>query len=428
MLLVCSSFWSATFAQPKTERAELDVLDYKVILEPNIAQKSLSGTIMIRFLKKGAASEVAFDCGSLIIDEAKCAELLSYRQEKQKLILKLSPMSQSDYLLAIKYHGTPSRGVSFFPEINQVHSVFHSNEWMVCNVQPSDRATIQISLIVPDSLIGIANGKLAEKLRLEQRKLSLTWVHETPIPAYTFGFAVGTFNYSSKRVGGTFLQYFSQGHTSTELALIFKESGNMLDFFQQKAALNYPLLQYNQILGKGEISQEMSGFTVIRNSYGQQVLKDSTQINLAAHELAHQWWGNMVTCRDWGHFWLNEGFAVFMSSAFKEQRFGRAAYLQDINDYQVEYQKVKDKGLDKPLVFPNWNNPSAEDRNLVYYKGAYVLHLLREELGDDLFWKGIQQYTQANFGKAVTTKDFQSAMEKASQQKLQPFFDQWCYK
>ncbi|MFK7935318.1 MAG: M1 family aminopeptidase, partial [Saprospiraceae bacterium] len=139
------------------------------------------------------------------------------------------------------------------------------------------------------------------------------------------------------------------------------------------------------------------------------------------------WWGNMITCESWKHFWLNEGFATFMSAAYNEHRFGQEKYQANINAYFEVYKKIKAKGNDKPLVFKQWSNPSGDDRSLVYFKGAYVLHLLRKELGDALFWKGIKSYTQTYYGQSVTTKDFQLAMEKSSGQSLENFFNEWVY-
>ena len=135
----------------------------------------------------------------------------------------------------------------------------------------------------------------------------------------------------------------------------------------------------------------------------------------------------MVTNRDWTHFWLNEGFANFMTAAYFEHRFGRAAYLSEIKRYRESYEKLRDAGFDKSLVFPDWNKPKREDRRLVYDKGAYVLYLLREELGDKLFWKGLKEYTRKYWGKSVETKDFQNSMEKASGKDLSKFFDKWVY-
>ena len=91
------------------------------------------------------------------------------------------------------------------------------------------------------------------------------------------------------------------------------------------------------------------------------------------------------------------------------------------------YKKVRDAGKDKSLVFPNWSKPTREDHRLVYDKGAYVLYLLRLELGDKLFWKGFKEYTRKYWGKSVETKDFQNAMEKASGKHLSKFFAKWIY-
>ena len=145
------------------------------------------------------------------------------------------------------------------------------------------------------------------------------------------------------------------------------------------------------------------------------------------HEAAHQWWGNMVTCHAWTEFWLNEGFATFMAAAYREQRFGRDVYVKDVASMKARYEQVRERGNDRPLVFSSWDRPTADDRTLVYQKGAYVLHELRELVGDAAFWAGIRRYTTEHFGKSVTTADFQTAMEQASGMDLRAFFDRWVY-
>ncbi|HZI48283.1 MAG TPA: M1 family aminopeptidase, partial [Pyrinomonadaceae bacterium] len=126
-------------------------------------------------------------------------------------------------------------------------------------------------------------------------------------------------------------------------------------------------------------------------------------------------------------FWLNEGIATFMAAAYLEHRFGRAAYLHEIEANRVAYEKVRDAGKDKSLVFPDWNRPSREDRTLVYDKGAYVLHLLREQMGERAFWNGIKIFTRRHFGKSVVTSDFVAAMEEANGKSLKEFFAKWVY-
>jgi aminopeptidase N len=116
-----------------------------------------------------------------------------------------------------------------------------------------------------------------------------------------------------------------------------------------------------------------------------------------------------------------------MAAAFTEHRFGREAYLREIDRTRTRYEKVRDSGHDRPLVFPDWDRPTSDDRTLVYQKGAFVLHLLRETLGERDFWKGIGAYTRAHVGQSVTTQDFQMAMEEASGRRLDVFFARWVY-
>ena len=215
------------------------------------------------------------------------------------------------------------------------------------------------------------------------------------------------------------------GFSEAQLREIANDIPGMISFFADRAGVPYSSRTYTQVLTARGIGQEMAGLAVLPESFGREVLADKRETWLSAHEVAHQWWGNMITCRDWTHFWLNEGFATFMVAAHKEHRFGREAYDQEISRIRARYERVRDAGKDRPLVFENWDRPTAEDRTIVYQKGAYVLHLLREELGDARFWRGIRDYTRQHYGRAVTTADFQSAMERAAGTSLESFFRRW---
>jgi len=135
----------------------------------------------------------------------------------------------------------------------------------------------------------------------------------------------------------------------------------------------------------------------------------------------------MVTCYAWTEFWLNEGFATYMAAAYREHRFGRETYLKDVASMKARYEEVRARGNDRPLIFPSWDRPTADDRTVVYQKGAYVLHELREHVGDAAFWAGIRRYTIDHFGTSVTTADLHTAMEQASGMNLRAFFDRWVY-
>jgi len=305
------------------------------------------------------------------------------------------------------------------------YTVFSTSQWMVCNDAPDDRARFTLDLLIPSDKNCVASGELIKKTDQKDKTL-YSWRQDYESPSYTYGFAIGNFHEYEEDHNGVTLKYYSKDYQPDELRDIFSNTRDMMDFFTQISGLDYVQSTYSQIL-MGDHYQEMSGFSVLKNSYGQLVQKDSTEMNLISHELAHQWWGNRITCKNWNHFWLNEGFATFLSAAYNERRFGREKYDSDIKSYFDVYQDIKNRGNDKSLIFEDWSNPTGDDRNLVYFKGAYVLHLLRQELGDAAFWKAIRSYSRKYAGKSVETIDFQRSVEESSGEDLDLFFNEWVY-
>ncbi|MEM9983045.1 MAG: M1 family aminopeptidase, partial [Bacteroidota bacterium] len=307
----------------------------------------------------------------------------------------------------------------------QMYTVFHTSEWMVCRDEVVDKALIDLGIVIPDSLQAVASGELFMKAPYKEGLDSYLWVQSYATSPYTYGFAIGNFQTLSRSYKTTQLNYLSPQY-GLDLDLIFWETPKIMAFLEEISGVAYYQNTYTQVL-MGAHYQEMAGMAVLKGSYGKHIIDNETEINLITHELAHQWWGNRITCQSWNHFWLNEAFATFLSAAYNEQAFGKEKYLEDIEAYRQVYLKVRDKGKDKPLVFESWHNPTREDRDIVYFKGAYVLHLLRETLGEAHFWKGLKAYSQKYFDKFVVTKNFQEEMERTSGKDLQPFFDRWVY-
>ncbi len=369
--------------------SSLDVRHYIATIEPDIASKSIKGTVEIQFATD--SQEPEFNCGNLVIDAVRLeGKAAKFSVRDRILRVQLPTISRTYKTIAIDFHGSPRFGIQFFPDRRQVYTVFSTSQWMVCNDDPSDRATVTFKLILPANLTPVANGRLVAQRELPNNKRVSEWVQKTPVPTYIFGFAAGPFKVVKEKHGGVEFQYFATNYNESEVRRIFRDTPDMLRFFEARAGLKYIDKTYTQVLAAGGVAQEMSSFTALRETYGKDVLANEQDVWLAAHELAHQWWGNMVTNRDWNHFWLNEGIATFIAAAYLEHRFGRAAYMREIETYRANYEKVRAAGKDKSLVFPNWNSPTREDRTLVYDKGAYVVHLLREEMGEDAFWRGLR--------------------------------------
>lgn len=423
-LLLFLFFFSGFIAQMDGQ-SQLDVLAYHVNLEPFPAKKQLEGSVSIQFSVPPNSKEVVFDSGNLAITRLEGQHAKGFVQKGKKTIISLAENDSTIYEIKLFYQGKPGRGLIFFDNAQKLYTVFFTSEWMICNANPDDKATLKLELLVPKGLISVASGVFKDSTEVGN-KMNYSWSQDYETPAYTYGFTIGSFNQSQEQYHDKLLQYYAEDYTSAEIDTIFQYTGDMISFFEEKSGIPLPQATYAQVL-IGNHYQEMSGFAVLKKSYGKLVLSDSTETNLISHELAHQWWGNRITCQSWNHFWLNEGFATFMSAAYNEHRFGKEKYQENIDAYFKVYQKVRSAGADKSLVFDDWSKPSRADRNLVYFKGAYVLHLLKEELGEAEFWKGIKFYSQTYNGQSVTTKDFQSAMEKAAARSLESFFKEWVY-
>lgn len=413
--------------------ADFNVIKYDAQIEPHMADKLVTGrvTVTLRPLVNNL-TQITLNDGVLVIDAVKGKNGVSLSFENKDGLLKIAlakPASLRDEIqVEIVYHGVPKYGLRFFPEQQQVYTVFSTSQWMPCVDAPSDRAQFRLGLNVPKDWKVVGNGKNWGTTAATQDRVLSVWEQRDPAPTYLFGFAAGNFREVVRKHGHTSFRYLATpSFTEAQIDQIFRDTAGMMDFYGDRAGVKYPYPVYTQVIAAGGPEQEMAGFTVIDEDYGNNILKDEHENWLAAHEFSHQWWGNQVTNVDWTHFWLNEGLANFMVAAYEEKRFGRAAYDAEIADLRMRYEKVRDAGKDKPLVFPDWNHPSREDRSIVYNKGGYVAHLLRQEMGDDAFWRGIKLYTQTNWGRSVQTIDFQHAMEKAAKRSLQAFFDKWVY-
>ena len=407
----------------------IDVISYELQLEPDLAARSLAGTERIEFEVTAAGLTTArFEAGPLLVEDVRLdGRVVPHRRLETSLVLDFSPpLAAGRHALTLAYHGTPRRGVSFYPDSEQIYTVFSTSQWMVCIDEPSERARFAIDLRVPASWDTVANGRELDPVRESDGRLTRRFRLDREAPSYTYGFAAGAFRRitdGSARV--PLITAAPRAWSDEEARRVLRETAEMFHYFEDRAGVPYPDDAYLQVLADGNPQQEMSGFSVLPAAWGRRVLAGESDVVLAAHELAHQWWGNLVTNADWTHFWLNEGMATFMAAAYVEARSGRAAYEALMGAYRESYEQVRAAGHDKPLEFDNWSRPSADDRTLVYRKGAYVLHLLRIELGDERFWAGLKAYTQRCAGHPVVSADFQAAMEQSSGRDLSAFFARW---
>lgn len=405
-----------------------EVEQYAARLDPDLSRRTLRGseTISVALLNADVR-HIGFDAGDLIIDEVRLhGSKLSFEKVGHRLTIQLAgiPTANRHLAINIRYHGAPRFGLEFHPQAGQIYTIFSTSQWLICLDAPDQRAPLDLSVALPGDFKAIGTGRLISRSRLSDNRVLYHWRQDTPVPSYVYGFAAGKFNEADARANGVDMRFLSHGMSPDQLRQLFADTGDMLKFFGDRAGIPYHG-SYDQALVTRTIGQEMAGLALLSEAYGQDALEKPVDEDLIAHEAAHQWWGIKVTCRSWSDFWLNEGFADFMAAAYIQHRFGDNAYQAIVEHWHRNVDALVASGKDHPLVYTHWDHPSRNDRVVVYQKGAYVLYLLRRELGEHAFWKGIRDYTREFDGKSVTTVDFKHAMERSSGRNLDGFFQQW---
>jgi len=419
-------------APSRVEGTAIDVSHYTVALELDVDRGTISGREILELTMRAPDTAIVVNSGALVVDSVRTSGAnggrISFKQDAQRLIVTLpAPAREGErQRLDITYHGTPRTGLTLLAGGGQAYTTFSTSQWMPAVDAPADRATLDLEVSMPAGWRAAGSGREVEQ-RTRDNRTTYRWRHERETSSFLYGFVAGTFAEATGKRGNVSLRYLGSAFSAGELQQIFRETPDMLAFFEERAGVPYPGDSYTQALVAMSGGQELSGLSHMSEAYGRAVLADATATGLIAHELAHQWWGDLVTNRDWTHFWLNEGFATFMAAAYEERARGHDAYLADVEGWRKRVDRLRASGTDRPLVFPDWNRPTADDRAVVYQKGALVLHELRELLGDQPFWTAIRAYTREYAGHDVTSPGMQRAFETSSGRNLTAFFAEWVY-
>jgi aminopeptidase N len=223
------------------------------------------------------------------------------------------------------------------------------------------------------------------------------------------------------------LVYYWQGLTKRDVQRMFRDMPAMLQFFQMVAGISLPHRTYRQVLVDEPAAQEVSQHAILGKRFLRPLLTNPREDWLPAHELAHQWWGNWITCKDWSHMWLNEGLVTFLVAAYKQRRWGNHAYQRELSLARKRYANAKRRGFDVPLSYTGRYPSLRIKRAIVYSKGALFFATLRTHLGERRFWRALREYTRQYRGKIVTSHDLQRAFESSTKTSLTSLFQTWVY-
>ncbi|MEA3053710.1 MAG: hypothetical protein QOG72_2613 [Sphingomonadales bacterium] len=406
-----------------------DVTHYAVTLKPDFAAMSIEGTTRITVRAAGAAVDrLRFSENGLALEEAEVnGRPANVTRGGAAMIVSLPRALRPGRtaILSFRYRGAPRRGIVFGE--GSAYSNYFTCDWMVCDIdRPGDKATLTLDLVLPAGKTSIASGIQAGTTSAGPGLERHRWIQHRPYSAYLFGFAIGFDRRTAESRGG--VELVAAGDLSPEeMERRLADTDRMLDFFREKAGVRFPHRRYVQVVVPGGEAQEKSSFSLLGRSILDQRVQDPKEDWLAAHELAHQYWGNLVTCQSWGDFWLNEGITTFMVAAWKEHRWGRAAYDREMELSRARLARVRESGLDVPLTYAGEYPSLSAKRAITYSKGALFMDALRRELGEEAFWAGLKRFTRRYAGKAATSRDFQRVYQESSGRDLSALFALWVF-
>jgi aminopeptidase N len=423
-----------------------DVVHVKLDITLDFEQETVSGTAYTTFSTLyEEIKTISLNAEELQIESVTLANgpRLSYAYTGKKIIVTLDRTYKhgEQFTIAIQYHAKPRVGLFFMkpaPEDPtrpiQAWSFgqprYHSF-WFPCHDAPNDRATTEIIVTVPAQFLTVSNGNL---LSVTDNGATRThhWLHDVPHAAYLMSLVVGDFAVIEDSYDGKPVNYYVRHDRKEDAPLYMGKTPEMMRFFSEFTGVEYPYDQYSQTVVE-IYTGAMEHTTATTHSFA--LLPDKKAsldigIDLAtvvAHELAHQWFGDLVTCRDWSNGWLNEGFATYFEQMWGEYDRGNDGFKYSMLQEKLGYL-AEDCEYRRPIVYYVYHDRGFElfDRHL-YNKGAWVLHMLRHLLGHENFRRGIHIYLEQYRTKEVVTADLMRTLEEVTGRSLERFFQQWVH-
>jgi aminopeptidase N len=364
---------------------------------------------------------------------------LPHRYDGKVLSVDLGERAESEELqLYIRYTAQPRRGLYFlepdagYPERpRQVWSQGQDEDnrhWFPCFDHPHEKSTSEVRVTVPREMTALSNGELVEETAGDATR-TLHFRQEVPHSSYLITLVAGEFSVLEDRLEDVRFYYYVPKARLDDAARSFANTPKMVKLFAELTGQQYPYGRYSQIAVADFIfgGMENTSATTMTEStlHDARAHLDFSSEPLVAHELAHQWFGDLLTCRTWSEGWLNEGFATFFEILWKEASAGRDEGDYDrLADMEAYFDEAGGR-YQRPIVTNVFHEPiDVFDRHL-YEKGAAVLHMLRHELGETRFWKAIRLYVARHAGGNVETRDLVKAIGDATGWNGDRFFAQW---
>jgi aminopeptidase N len=383
-----------------------------------------------------AVSEIALDLateaggeGMTVSSVTSGGKAVAFRHERDRLRLPVPAgvKNGQGVSFTIRYRGVPADGLRLQPNIHGERTIFSENwpdrarQWLPMIDHPYDKATGEFIVTAPAHYQVISNGLLVEEADLPENRRRTHWKQSIPISSWLYALGVARFavHHAGVTEGVALQTWVFPQDREAGIKLFEETSRQAMAFFTERIGpFSYEKLANVEAAG-------LSGGTEHATAifYGEKGVTAGR--GPVVHEIAHQWWGNAVTERDWDDIWLSEGFATYFTMLFTEHVFGRDAFVGSLRGSRQTVLDAGRKLPDTPVIHRNLSDTRRILNQLVYQKGGWTLHMLRGLVGTEAFWQGIREYYRLYRNANASTDEFRSVMEAAGGQDLGWFFRQW---
>ena len=300
--------------------------------------------------------------------------------------------------------------------------------WFPSYDYPNERFTTDLTCRVPAAMEVLSNGRrVADEIDPESGLRVVRWLQDKPHVNYLVAVAAGYFEHIEEAYGEIPLEFHTPRSEIAQAANSFRHTADMMAFFEQEIGIPYPWDGYKQV-AVADYGGGMENTTLTILGHHTLFTDETEEIRssqgLVAHELVHQWFGDLVTCKDWANLWLNEGFATYYATLYDGHLNGHDSMLYELYG---DARSVTGRGGNLPIVHRRYEHAWDQFDYRAYPKGQWVLHMLRTQLGQQLYRDIIYTYTERNAWRSVVTEDLNRVVEEMSGRSFDRFFDQWVY-
>lgn len=426
---------SRSFAQETPERhSRVDVIDYQYQLQLSDRDDTLRGAAVIEAIVLRGDSLLldlhgpdAQEKGMLVTEVTIGEAPVPFRQHAEWIAIPVS--NNGRHIIELQYKGIPADGLIIARNKYNRRCFFADNwpnrahQWIPCNDHPSDKATVAFRVTAPEHYQVISNGVQTEEYRDGSGMAVTAWRETTPIPTKVM--VIGCAEFAVGYAGAVGQIPVTSWVFAPDRDNGFHDYGQAVDvlpwFIQHVGP--YPFSKLANVQSKTIFGGMENAGCIF---YFENSVTGNRKIEtLLAHEIAHQWFGNSASEKHWSHLWLSEGFATYMTNLYMESTYGADTLQKMLQEQRKTVIAFYHKEPLRPVVDSLETNYMKLLNANSYPKGGWVLHMLRRQLGDSLFWRGIREYYAGYAGKNADTDDFRAVMEKSSGRPLGDFFNQW---